>query len=283
MNEKALRLAALIAAQISALLLLVPGEELAIPSPPEIVMESAGMEEDSVLPGEMEKETFPQVIQDIGLLPAAHRIEDFPLILQLPELPTGCEITAMTMVLRFWGYEVSKTTMAGEYLPIAEPVFHRGSGGLLYGPDMNNCFVGDPFSEWGYICGAGAVRSAAENYLQVHGGAHTAIELTGALPGELYGWVAMDIPVVVWLTIELREREDVQGWYTESGEYVEWSSEDHSAVLIGFTEETVTIADPLAGIAEYDRERFEAVFEARGRQCVMLAEAEKAAAQNASF
>ena len=33
----------------------------------------------------------------------SHYIDDFELIRQLPELPTGCEITSLTMVLRYLG------------------------------------------------------------------------------------------------------------------------------------------------------------------------------------
>ncbi len=38
-------------------------------------------------------------------------------ILQLPELPNGCEITSLTTLLTFYGYEVTKTVMADKYLP----------------------------------------------------------------------------------------------------------------------------------------------------------------------
>lgn len=37
-------------------------------------------------------------------------------ILQNPELPTGCESVALTMVLNYYGQKLSKTTIADEYL-----------------------------------------------------------------------------------------------------------------------------------------------------------------------
>ena len=37
-------------------------------------------------------------------------------ILQNPELPTGCEITSLTTVLNYYGYNVSKTTMSDDFL-----------------------------------------------------------------------------------------------------------------------------------------------------------------------
>ena len=62
----------------------------------------------------------------------------------------------------------------------------------------------------------------------------------------------------------------VQGWYTENGDYVDWSTNDHGAVLIGYTDTTVTIADPISGRMEYSREQFEKVFSSRGNRCVVL-------------
>lgn len=41
---------------------------------------------------------------------------DIPFVSQYPELPTGCEITALTTVLNYLGYNVDKLTMADYYL-----------------------------------------------------------------------------------------------------------------------------------------------------------------------
>lgn len=120
--------------------------------------------------------------------PDQAQIEGFSLIMQMPELPTGCEITALTMMLDHYGYAVDKTVM-------------------------------------------------------------------------------------VRVTIGMADRRKVQGWYTEAGEFMDWSTNDHGAVLIGYSPETVTIADPISGICEYDREQFEKVFASRGNQCVILREA----------
>lgn len=76
--------------------------------------------------------------------------------------------------------------------------------------------------------------------------------------------------VVVWVTISMADRRAAQGWYTENGDYVDWSTNDHGAVLIGYTDTTVTIADPISGRMEYSREQFEKVFSSRGNRCVVL-------------
>ncbi|WP_054645575.1 C39 family peptidase [Secundilactobacillus oryzae] len=62
-------------------------------------------------------------------------ILDTPLIAQRPELPTGCEITAVTMMLAGAGFTVDKVDLA-----------HR----MPYdSDDCNKGFVGDPFTDGG--------------------------------------------------------------------------------------------------------------------------------------
>lgn len=198
------------------------------------------------------------------------QIEDFPIVNQMPELPTGCEITALTMALNYYGYPVDKTVMASEYLPTASADRYYGSDGRLYGTDMNEYFIGDPFTEGGIICGTGAIVTAADSYLADQGSSMRALDVTGSSPEELYERVSQGQPVVVWGTISMAGRAGTQGWYTEAGGYVDWSTNDHGAVLIGYTDTTVTIADPISGQVEYDRQQFEDVFESRGNQCVVL-------------
>lgn len=216
------------------------------------------------------KETERNPSETEEAAPAEYSIQEFPVTLQMPELPTGCEITALTMALNYYGFPVDKTTMASEFLPKSGAALYYGEDGKLYGADMNAFFVGDPFSENGMICGTQAIITAANTYLQSQGSQLTAKDITGSKSEELYRRISKDQPVVVWLTIEMEDRRDAQGWYTETGEYVDWSINDHGAVLIGYTDATVTIADPISGEIQYSREQFESVFMMRGSQCVVI-------------
>ena len=145
-----------------------------------------------------------------------------------------------------------------------------GADGRLYGTDLNEYFIGDPFTEDGVICGTGAIVTAADAYLESVGSSMRAADLTGSRPEELYRRVSEDQPVVVWVTISMADRGETEGWYTEDGEYVDWSRNDHGAVLIGYSGTTVTIADPISGQIEYDRQQFEEVFADRGNRCVVI-------------
>ena len=203
-------------------------------------------------------------------VPQEFVIEDFPIVLQMPELPTGCEVTALTMALQYYGFPADKTVMASRYLPTAAYDLYRGSDGRLYGPDLNRFFVGNPFSGAGYICGTEAIIQAANDYLSDQGSDLRAVDKTGSAPEELYRMVSEGTPVVVWVTISMARRNTPEGWYTESGDYVDWSTNDHGAVLVGYTPESVVIADPIAGRVTYSREAFESVFASRGNQCVVI-------------
>ena len=200
------------------------------------------------------------------------RLTDFEIMDQYPELPTGCEITAMTMVLNYYGYNVDKVTMALDYMPKIQAEFYRGEDGRLMGPDLENFFVGDPTEETGYICGTGAIVTAANAYLTDVGSDMTAVAMKNAQPEELYDLIDQGTPVVIWCTINMEDRAETDSWYREDGTYMEWSTNDHGAVLIGYDEDTVTVADPIYSRITVSRVQFEKIFAERGGQCVILTE-----------
>ena len=111
-------------------------------------------------------------------------------VLQNPELPTGCEVTSLTMVLNYLGYEVSKLTIADEYLP-KENV----------NCDPYNVFCGNPRSKNAYGCFAPVIVKAANKYLESVGSDYKAVDITGSSPSQLYEYVKQGIPVLVWATI----------------------------------------------------------------------------------
>ncbi len=75
-----------------------------------------------------------------------------------------------------------------------------------------------------------------------------------------------DKPIIVWTTTEMADRCETDDWYTENGKHLEWSQNDHCSVLIGYTEKTVKIADPILGDVEYSKTQFEKVLTSRGKK-----------------
>ena len=77
-------------------------------------------------------------------------------------------------------------------------------------------------------------------------------------------------PIVVWVTIGMVERSDIESWTGTDGKQYDWCMDDHAADLIGYSADTVTIADPINGLVEYPKENFESVFTSRNNKCVVL-------------
>ena len=238
--------------------------------------EKAGSYEVTETESETQSETVAvglestQISAEVKKSNSGTQLTDFDIIEQYPELPTGCEITALTMVLNYYGYQVNKVTMALDYMPKVQAEFYRSEDGRLMGPDLENFFVGDPTEETGYICGTGAIVTAANRYLADVGSDLTAAAMKNVQPEKLYDLIDQGTPVVIWCTINMEDRAETDGWYREDGTYMEWSTNDHGAVLIGYDEDTVTVADPIYSRITVSRDQFEKIFAERGGQCMIL-------------
>lgn len=199
----------------------------------------------------------------------SHQISGSPIIYQYPELPTGCESVAATMLINYYGYSVDKVTLADNYLPTKSASFYYDANGNKIGPDMENYFVGNPHGA-GYICGVSAIMTELNTYLSEQGSSLRAVNKTGISLDDLYSCIDNGTPVMVWVTIYMADRKTTKGWYTEDGRWMEYASNDHGAVLIGYTDTTVTLADPISGKVTYSRAQFEKVFASRGNQALII-------------
>ncbi len=157
-------------------------------------------------------------------------------IWQLPELPTGCETTALTMVLNYHGFSVDKTTIADDYLVMATDDYPVG-------------FSGDPYSyEGAGIWPPGLVKTARK-YLSDQDTNLWAHDLSGKSLEDLYGYVAAGYPVLLWVTVDYSDPSFTDYAYEYNGKTYDWFSNEHCVVLSGYSKvnNTVTIQDPQAG------------------------------------
>lgn len=196
---------------------------------------------------------------------------DMENVLQLPELPVGCEITALTILLRHCGFDADKTDLAKNYLPQSwgNP---RYEDGKTYKDSFFDYFIGDPFSR-GYGCFASAIEKAANSYIADHGGGFTVKNISGSHPDVLYDYLAEDVPVLCWATDGMIEPEYYETWYgNETGEQLDWYLNEHCFVLAGFnmSADIVTLNDPMKGIIDYNINRFETRYDQMYRQAIVI-------------
>lgn len=206
----------------------------------------------------------PVVHSDIG---TSAYIEVSP-VMQTPELPTGCEVTSLTMLLNYIGFDVDKLTLADEYLPKGE---YRKT-------DFNKVFVGNPRDRNAYGCTAAVIAETAEKFLNDYDTENKwqVVNITGCSPEMLYSAVKNGNPVVVWGSINMDEIiEDYVTWTDEeTGNTISWVGGEHCLLLTGYDmkESLVYVNDPLRGQVSYDMRTFEKRFDDLDRNAVIIIE-----------
>ncbi|MBF2599888.1 C39 family peptidase [Listeria seeligeri] len=103
-----------------------------------------------------------------------------PLIVQRPQLPTGCEITNIAMMLRYAGKNVDKVKLAKE--------MKRHKSNPNYG------FVGNPFSRSGWTIYPPALMSQVKKH------AGSAKNMTGTSLSGIKTQLNKKRPVVAWVS-----------------------------------------------------------------------------------
>ena len=176
-------------------------------------------------------------------------------IMQLPELPLGCEITALATLLQYYGFSVDKVTLCEQTLDF----------GLSY-IDPFEGYVGSPFEEHGgFGCYAPPIVCAANRFLARQNSALSAYDVSGTSFDILLEYVMTGTPVMVWTTQQTLD-SDVAYTYGE----INWYRLSHCVVISGFEGDAVICADPLEGTVRYDRSRMEQMYKLLYAQAVLI-------------
>lgn len=184
-------------------------------------------------------------------------------ISQMPELPTGCEATALTMLLNNYGYKISKTQVAKDLPKVALP---REKNGRMYGGHPADGFVGDPFSNNGYGVYSPPIVKTINKYIP-----DGAEDLTGKSFEDLLSVIDSGRPVMVWTTIGQKEIKLTRIWYTRNNEKFQWKAPEHAVLLTGYDDKYVYVNDPLKNQGtKYDRAIFEKRWEGMGKMAVTI-------------
>ena len=191
---------------------------------------------------------------------------DVPLICQYPELPTGCESVAATMVLQYYGTDVTSEEFAGSWLDCDENFYYSGDD--LYGPDPDEVFAGNPFTYSSYGCFASPIVNAVNN----NSTNCKAYKITDRSVKELCDeFIDNNTPVLIWATMNMSAPEEGNSWYLEDGSSFTWSSGEHCLVLVGYSDDCYILNDPMTGnTVAYKKRTIEKRFAEMGRQAVYI-------------
>ncbi len=187
-----------------------------------------------------------------------------PLVLQNPELPRGCEITSLTMLLQYYGIKLDKMELLKDMKFDRTPLQTDSSGRIVFWGNPNTGFVGD-ITFGG--SGLGIYHAALFPTLKKH--IPTAIDLTGSTFDRLEQQLSDQIPVVVWTTADYRLPARWVEWDSPTG-HVRTTYSEHAVLMTGYDAEYVYFNDPLAGKSnvKVEKEQFITVWNSMGKQAL---------------
>ena len=161
-----------------------------------------------------------------------------------PALPTGCEATALTACINYYGFDVTKNEIADKYIDKVNFTFKNGE---MIGADPEVDFAGDPNSENAYGCFSGCIIKAANKYFKSVGADYEAIRIKAKNPQELFDYLEKGQPLLVWSTMFMWDSAITDSWKTKDGKEINWKCNEHCYVLIGMSADKseVFVADPM--------------------------------------
>jgi len=185
------------------------------------------------------------------------------MIYQEPELPAGCEITSLTMLLNYLGFDIDKVDLCDNYL----------EQNYDYTRNFSQAYIGNPKDGTGFGCFAPVIAKTAYKYLWDMKSEFDVYNLSGTDFHSLFEYIADDHPIVIWASMSLVDVRYYNAWTIEkTGEDVWWYENEHCMLLTGYdlNNETVTVCDPLKGEYTYDMYRFEEIYDELEKQAVTI-------------
>ncbi|MEF3303927.1 C39 family peptidase [Paenibacillus sp. GYB003] len=194
--------------------------------------------------------------------PASAKL-DAPVVKQLPELPPGCEIVSLTMLLHYYGVNKSKMELVDEMVKDPTPITWK-NGQIVYWGNPNTGYVGDVT---GKSRGFGIYHAGLFPTLKAN--VPTAVDLTGSDFDAIERQIAGGFPVIVWTTIDYAVPKKWVTWDTPIGP-IETTFMEHAVLMVGYDEQFVYVNDPLSGKKAHPiaKEQFLAAWDAMGKQAL---------------
>lgn len=171
---------------------------------------------------------------------------------QFPQLPNGCEVTSLSMLLSAVGHPMSKMTLAAEMpkdptpLQLADVTTATGQivHKVVYWGNPNVGFVGSVYrANYGYGISNGPMMTLLNQVLPGR-----AENLTGRPFSDILARVAHGIPVEVWTTLTFQPTTDWVTWNSPEG-LVHATPLEHAVLVVGYRPHVLLINNPWTGQA----------------------------------
>lgn len=189
---------------------------------------------------------------------------------QLPQLPNGCEVTSLSMLLNAVGHPVNKMLLAQEEPKDPTKRVYGPHGSTVYWGNPNVGFVGSVYQ---YANGFGIYHGPIAKFInQLLPG--RAEDLTGRPFSDILSVVAHGTPVMLWTTATFQPTNMWTSWNTPEGP-IRVTLQEHVVLLVGYNQTQLFVNNPLNGeqAQAVNRQQFLQAWNQLGDQAVTIAPA----------
>jgi len=175
--------------------------------------------------------------------------------------PTGCESAALTILLKYYGVNVSMSDVVNK-LPKGKLPYYEN--GVKYGGNPYIEFIGHPSDYNSYGVYEKPILQVAESFKS------GVIDGSGMSLDEVLKIVREGRPVMVWVSMGMAVPYVSTSWiYKPTGEKISWLSNEHAVVVIGYNQNSIIVTDSLTGSIRYfDRNIFKSRYNTYGKRAV---------------
>ncbi len=213
--------------------------------------------------------------------PSSYCIENVPYIDQ-SKLVSGCESVSATMLLNYWGYNISEEDFYDNML--VHKNWYYDSYGNMFAADPNSAYVGDARKKRGENCGFGCYLPALMNAINkvVDPNKHIVVNETGSNIDNLCDtYISRGFPVLTFATIGMVQPTPSQRWTIsfvdgnsnmKIGDKFTWLAREHCILLIGYDEDSYIFNDPYQNQAHtyVPKNLFKRRFDEMGKQALSI-------------
>ncbi|SER99383.1 Uncharacterized protein YvpB [Gracilibacillus ureilyticus] len=190
-----------------------------------------------------------------------------PVVKQFPELPRGCEVTSLTMLLQYHDVDTNKMRLAKEITRDETP--YKENDGIIYFGDPHNGFVGDmySFSQPGLGVYHQPIYELAKSYV-----GDKAVDLTGHEFEKVIQSLSSKEPVltITNITFQPLPESAFTTWQTPAGP-VKITKKMHAVILTGYDDHFIYFNDPYDGEQKKaPKQSFITAWEQMGKQAISI-------------
>lgn len=190
-----------------------------------------------------------------------------PLVQQMPELPRGCEVTSLAMLLAYHDIKADKLELAKEVTK--DNSSYKEIGDDIHFGNPHDGFVGDMYSF--DKPGLGVYNEPIEDLLKNYIDPAKINNFSGENFEEIIKQLNQDRPVWVIINGAYDRLPDSSftTWHTKSGP-VRITMREHSVLVTGYDDRYIYFNDPLAQDSKAPIDNFRDAWEQMGKQAITI-------------